>query len=211
MKLLQSLNHSKSSKRARGDRGEPRVVLERRALLAARTLVDRMRSLYRELEQLTGAPIAVHRALACIGDEPGLPASKLADALGMQRPTVSHVLRYLTERGWIERLRSNDDQRSVRIFITAEGRQLLKATSGRAVGTLQRAVGHLRKGELTALATGLETLLTHLPTASPKPIAAGSRRARSMRGPVTAGRTAWPAVSAARPASGSPADRRRAR
>lgn len=140
-----------------------REALERRALLAARAFVDRVRTLYRELERLTGAPIAVHRALACIGAEPGITASKLALALGMQRPALSHVLRGLVERRWVERVRSDADQRSVRLYLTAGGRELLAATAGRAVGALQRGVRQLPVGSLSGLAAGLEGLLTHLP------------------------------------------------
>ena len=144
-----------------------RDSLERRALLAARALVDRMRTLYRELERLTGAPIAVHRALACIGAEPGIAASKLATAVGMRRPALSHVLRGLVDRGWVERVRSDSDQRSVRVYLTTAGRQLLGATAGRAVGALQRAVRQLPNDRLEGLAEGLEDMLTHLP-APPK-------------------------------------------
>jgi hypothetical protein len=67
--------------------------LQRQAVIATRSLVDRMRRLYRELEQLTGAPITLHRATLCIGEEPGLAASDLARRLGMKRPAVSQVLR----------------------------------------------------------------------------------------------------------------------
>lgn len=162
--------------RARKVRAGSREFHERRALLSARTLVDRMRTLYRELERQTGAPIAAHRALSCIGAQPGIPASELALELGMQRPAVSHILRHLAERGWIERVRSESDQRSVQIFVTPEGRQIIKATAGRAVGALQRAVGRLGEGELVALADGLETLLTTLPDLSPKAVASRKER-----------------------------------
>lgn len=144
---------------------QTRAAREQRALLAARALVDRMRTMYRELEQLTGAPIAVHRALACINGEPGIPASRLAASLGMQRSAMSHVLNDLSERGWIERTRDADDQRSIHIYITAEGRKLLQATSGRAVGNLQRAMTHLSDKDLEGVAAGIEMLLTHLPEA----------------------------------------------
>lgn len=146
-----------------------RAGLEREALLAARTLVDRMRTLYRELERMTGAPITMYRALACIGENPGLPASQLAARLGMQRPAVSHVLKGLSARGWIERRRSDGDQRSVRISPTSQGQQILRATSGRAVGTLQRAVRGLSTLELRQLAGGLSSLLALLPEAPPAP------------------------------------------
>jgi DNA-binding MarR family transcriptional regulator len=161
-------------------------------LISARALVDRMRTLYRELERMTDAPITVHRALACIGDEPGIPASRLAARLGMQRPAVSHVLKGLVARGWIERRRHDGDQRSVQIHVTAEGLQILRATSGRAVGTLQRAVRGLSSRELRQLANGLAALLVLLPDAQPShiqsPASIVSRRAANAPGTRPSGR-----------------------
>lgn len=156
---------STPTRRARSTRpaASRRGALERRALLSARELVDRMRTLYRELERLMDAPIAMHRALTCIGEHPGLPASELATRLGMQRPAVSHVLKALVTRRWIERRRDAGDQRSIHIHPTAEGLQILRATGGRAVGTLQRAVRGLSTRELRQLASGLASLLARLP------------------------------------------------
>lgn len=151
-----------------------RGALEREALLSARALVDRMRTLYRELERMTDAPITVHRALTCIGEDPGLSASQLATRLGMQRPAVSHVLKSLAARGWIERRRHEGDQRSVQIHPTAEGQQILRATGGRAVGTLQRAVRGLSSRELQQLATGLASLLARLPDPSSSQLPSGA-------------------------------------
>jgi DNA-binding MarR family transcriptional regulator len=147
----------------KSSRGRDRTSIENRALIGARSLVDRMRTLYRELERLTDAPITLHRALLCVGEEPGIAASQLASRLGMKRPAVSQVLKNLTARGWIERRRSDADQRSVRIFVTTEGRQILKLTSGRAVGILKRAVQALSGDELQRFATGVEALLENLP------------------------------------------------
>ncbi|HEX6396376.1 MAG TPA: MarR family transcriptional regulator [Steroidobacteraceae bacterium] len=158
-----------------------RAALENRALLAARELIDRMRALYRELEQLTGAPIGLHRALVCIGNEPGLQASRLALRLGMQRPAVSQVLKSLTLRGWIERRRSDTDQRAIQIHPTAAGRQLLRATAGRAVFTLQRAVCQLPQPDLERLASSVELLLDLLPEAG-SAVAPASRRHRRKPG-----------------------------
>src|SRR5688572_15613333 len=153
-----------------------RADLERRALLGARALIDRMRRLYRELEQLTDAPIAAHRVLACLGERPGLKASQLASALGMQRPALSQVLKGLVERGWVERVRSESDQRSVRVHLTASGRRVLAATAGRAVGTLQRAVRQLSRTELIGLAAGAEKILLYL--REPKTVGSPQSRAR---------------------------------
>lgn len=167
-------------------------MLERDALLSARSLVDRMRSHYRELERMTDAPITVHRALACIGEEPGIPASRLALRLGMQRPAVSHVLKGLAARGWVERRRHEGDQRSVQIHPTTEGLQILRATSGRAVGTLQRAVRGLSARQLQQLGSGLEALLARLPDAqlprSRPPATTRTRRVANAPQPRSIGR-----------------------
>ena len=161
--------------------GDTRTLLESRALIAARALVDRMRSLYRELERLTGAPITLHRAMMCIAAEPGLPATRLARMLGMRRPAVSQMLKNLEGRGWIERRRLADDHRLIQIHCTAAGRQLLQATAGRAVFTLQRAVCKLPDEHLARLATGIEKLLDQLPP--PAEPAAPPRKRRGRRSP----------------------------
>jgi MarR family transcriptional regulator, organic hydroperoxide resistance regulator len=150
---------------------------ERAALLAARTFVDAMRSRYRDLERQTGASIPMHRALACIAAVPGISASSLASALGMKSPAVSHVLKGLAERGWIERRRIPADQRSVQLHLSAAGRLTVEATAGRAVGTLQRAIGNLSDIEVAALSVGLTALLRTLPP-PPRTAVAPQKRAR---------------------------------
>jgi DNA-binding MarR family transcriptional regulator len=148
---------------------------ERLALLGARSFIDDMRDRYRELERQTGASITMHRALACIAAEPGLSASRLATVLGMKRPAVSHVLKGLAERGWVERQRTASDQRAVLLHLTPAGRQTVQATGGRAVGTLQRALSQLTDPEVAALATGLAALLREL-AVTPHPPSRRSRR-----------------------------------
>jgi DNA-binding MarR family transcriptional regulator len=144
-----------------------RAQHEHTALLLARTLVDRARALYRELEQRTGAPVQAHRALAVIAGEPGIQSSRLASALGMQRSAVSHLLRALAQQGWIERRRSGDDQRSVHLFVTAAGRGIVGATAGRMVGVLQHAVEQLDDTRLVELERSLQALLEHIEAPAP--------------------------------------------
>lgn len=160
----------------------PRAQREHSALLLARTLVDRARALYRELEHRTGAPVQAHRALAVIAAEPGIQSSRLANALGMQRSAVSHLLRTLSLQGWIERRRSGDDQRSVHLFVTTAGRGILGATAGRMVGVLQHAVEQLGDERLAELERSLGALLEHIePPAPGMDKAPARRRPRSAR------------------------------
>jgi DNA-binding MarR family transcriptional regulator len=153
----------RSAARPRIRAAQSRTLLERQALLCARALVDQMRSYYRELEQLTGTPIGMHRALNAIGASPGLQASHLAVTLGMQRPAISQVLKGLVERGWVERVRVESDQRAVLLFLTSGGGKMLQATAGRAVGMLQRAINSLSDRHVQQLADALPVLLQRLP------------------------------------------------
>jgi DNA-binding MarR family transcriptional regulator len=141
-----------------------RTNLENSALLRTRSVVDRMRALYRELEQLTDAPITLHRALLCIGEDPGLSVSVLAVRSGMKRPAMSQALKSMTSRGWVTRRASTTDRRSVHLDLTAAGRQVLKLTSGRAVGMLKRAIQNLTLQDLLQLDAGLAALLEELPS-----------------------------------------------
>lgn len=150
---------------------------ERAALLSARAFIDDMRTRYRELEKQTGASITMHRALDSIAGNPGISASALAAALGMKRPAVSHVLKGLAERGWIDRHRTKADQRSVQLRLTAAGTQIVEATAGSAVGTLRRAVSHLTESEVAALSSGLAALLRELPP-QPRPAMIRPKRDR---------------------------------
>lgn len=149
---------------------------ERIALLSTRAFIDEMRTRYRELEKQTGASITMHRALACIAAGPGISASGLATALGMKRPAMSHILKGLAERGWIDRVRTKADQRAVKLHLTVTGAQVVEATGGRAVGALQRAVSKLSDAEVAALSNGLAALLRELP-ASGRPPTTRVRRA----------------------------------
>jgi DNA-binding MarR family transcriptional regulator len=139
-----------------------RAQLESRALLAARDLVDRMRTVYRDLERLSGAPISMHRGLHAIDADPGLQASKFAAALGMQRPAASHLLRAMVDRGWIRRARAKSDQRAVQIHLTAAGQRMLKLTSGHTAGVLQRSMRALGDADVERLALALPLLVQEL-------------------------------------------------
>lgn len=136
-----------------------RAQREQSALLLARTLVDRTR--------------------AAIAAEPGVPSSQLASVLGMERSALSHLLRTLGQQGWIERRRSDEDQRSVQLYVTPAGNQIQGATAGRMVGVLQHAVEQLDNTRLAEQERSLEGLLKHIvPPAPGMEISAPARRSR---------------------------------
>ncbi|HEX5587587.1 MAG TPA: MarR family transcriptional regulator [Acidimicrobiia bacterium] len=54
-------------------------------------------------------------------------ASNLAERLALARPTVSATIDTLVERALLERTAIDTDRRAVRLTITAEGRELMRA------------------------------------------------------------------------------------
>jgi DNA-binding MarR family transcriptional regulator len=137
-----------------------------------------MRASYRELEQLTGAPITLHRALVVIAARPGITASQLAAALGMKRPAVSHVLKGMAKRAWVERVRTTSDQRSVQLFVAPQGQRIIRDTGGKASGRLQRAMQRLSDVEIDGLAIAMPALMKQLGAGTPTP---RRRTAQAMR------------------------------
>jgi DNA-binding MarR family transcriptional regulator len=58
-----------------------------------------------------------------IDSEEGTPATKIAPALGMEARSLTRMLKSLEEKGWICRKPDPTDGRSIRIFLTALGKE----------------------------------------------------------------------------------------
>ena len=87
-------------------------------------LVSRMnRELTREAARL-GLSLPGARLLALVSRRGEARCSTLAVALGIDAPTLSHVLRGLAERDLVTRNRARDDNRAVEVRLTPEGQAL---------------------------------------------------------------------------------------
>ncbi len=70
--------------------------------------------------------------LISIFQNPGLSQTALVDASGIDRSTLTEVLRRMLDRGMISRSRTPADQRANALFLTEEGRILLESAFGAA-------------------------------------------------------------------------------
>ncbi|BBA98978.1 putative transcriptional regulator [Actinacidiphila reveromycinica] len=73
--------------------------------------------------------------LAALEDEP-LRVTDLPPLVGLTQPRVTTVLHDLHERGLVEKHRSTDDRRVVRVQLTAAGRDLLRDSRERTAAVL---------------------------------------------------------------------------
>ena len=65
--------------------------------------------------------------------------SELAERLQLQHHSVVELIDRLSERGFIERQRDEEDQRRVLIFITASGEEILQTLAGVSLVELRSA------------------------------------------------------------------------
>ncbi len=90
---------------------------------------------------------------------PGLKVSELAKALTIHPSTCSNMLDQLEKKELIRRKRSKSDQRTVHLYLTEKGTQLLAVAPRPAQGTLSVALEHLSDHHLTHLEEGLNQLV----------------------------------------------------
>jgi DNA-binding MarR family transcriptional regulator len=79
--------------------------------------------LYNQKASNYGATMAVGFVLLNIDVEKGTPATKIAPLMGLEARSLTRLLKSLEEQGAIYRKADATDKRSVRIFLTEEGRK----------------------------------------------------------------------------------------
>jgi DNA-binding MarR family transcriptional regulator len=86
----------------------------------------------------------------------GIKVSELASILSIHRSTSSNMLDKLEKKNLISRDRSKSDQRSVHIYITEQGKELLAQAPSPPQGQLSNTLSKLTSEQLTNLETSLQ-------------------------------------------------------
>jgi DNA-binding MarR family transcriptional regulator len=92
----------------------------------------------------------------------GIKVSELASILSIHRSTSSNMLDKLEKRNLISRDRSKSDQRSVHIYITEQGKELLAQAPSPPEGQLSNTLAKLTSEQLTNLETSLQIFIDAL-------------------------------------------------
>lgn len=125
---------------------------------AVRHIVHALRESSRLAEQhvgVTGAQLFVLHRLA---DTPALSVNELAARAHTHQSSVSTVVTRLVDRGFVRRERSTVDARSVRLSLTARGRQILRRAPDVAQERLVRGIERLSATRRRQVASGLRAL-----------------------------------------------------
>ena len=123
-----------------------------------RLIINSTKRHFKWVEQQCGINGAQLWALWELSQTPELRVSELAATMAMHQSTVSILLNKLVKARLIERTRSRDDQRVVKLSITDAGRKLLLLAPKPARGVLPEVLHLLPEDALISL----DNLLAHV-------------------------------------------------
>jgi MarR family transcriptional regulator, organic hydroperoxide resistance regulator len=127
-----------------------------------RRVTNSTRRHFQWIEKETGISGALVSALWELHQAPGMRVSELAQALAVHQSTASNLVDKLQERGLIERDRSTDDQRVVRLHLTRQGENIIRRAPQPAGGLLREALHKLPASTLQNLDRLLAQLMEQL-------------------------------------------------
>jgi MarR family transcriptional regulator, organic hydroperoxide resistance regulator len=137
---------------------EDRDARERAVLRQLRVVFRAIQEHSRWVERRCGVSAAQLWAMWELSARPGLRVSQLSRALSIQQSTASNLLDKLEDKALIARRRGGADQRVVRLYLTAQGEQLLERAPRPAQGALMEALHALPESTLAELTSGLDRL-----------------------------------------------------
>jgi MarR family transcriptional regulator, organic hydroperoxide resistance regulator len=164
----------KPRKTARQGRRPQAKGLALDVLTQFRHVINANKRHFKWVEQQTGVNGTLVGVLCELGRSPGLRVSELAETLAIHQSTASNLLDKLQQQGLIERDRSTEDQRVVRLRLTRSGEALAKRVPQPSRGLLQEALFRLPPASLQGLSRLLEQLLQEMNPSSSKNRVAGS-------------------------------------
>jgi DNA-binding MarR family transcriptional regulator len=102
------------------------------------------------------------RALIELVSARGIAQGELGSLLGLEKSTVSRLAAGLERKGWVRRGRDTDNQRYVRLYLTAEGRDVAGRVWQAWHSRQARILAALSDEERSGLSSGLRGLVRGL-------------------------------------------------
>jgi DNA-binding MarR family transcriptional regulator len=102
-------------------------------------------------EHETEVSLPQYRALVVLGSRGPQRPIDLAEALGVDPSTATRLCDRLSDKRLISRRRQTDDRREVRLDLTAQGRSLVAAVTGRRRREIARILAAVPTAERSAL------------------------------------------------------------
>lgn len=116
-----------------------------------------------ELEHDAGIPLRWYDVLVQLEDSPeGIPMNQLAERILHSKSGFTRVVDRMEEAGLVQRVRPENDRRSILVVLTDEGRTTMEqARRHHRHGIEQHFSSHLADTDIKTLIRALEKLSTH--------------------------------------------------
>jgi DNA-binding MarR family transcriptional regulator/GNAT superfamily N-acetyltransferase len=121
---------------------------------ASRLMVRELGFMQTTLAATDYSPSFVHTIVE-IGDRGALTAGELVELLGLEKSTVSRMVRKLIEAGEIEEIPHEEDARSKKLRLTAQGKKTLRAIDSFARQRVDAALVYLTNEQQQAVSEGI--------------------------------------------------------
>lgn len=105
-----------------------------------------------------GVSISESIALGELSEAGEMSQQELATRLGLEKSTVSRLAAGMEGRGWLSRVRDDENRRLYRLRLTDEGAQVASRVGAELRATHQQLLGRLTPDERRALTVGLGAL-----------------------------------------------------
>jgi DNA-binding MarR family transcriptional regulator len=138
---------------ARTEVGRRATPQAREVLNSLRHIVRSLRVSSRDAEQRVGLSGAQLFVLQCLSRQSPCSVNELAAATATDQSSVSVVVSRLVARGYVKRVTSKLDRRSVELSLTPAGRTLLLAAPEAAQERLLLALSQLKRSEISLLSS----------------------------------------------------------
>ena len=120
---------------------------------ASRAAIAMKRVFERHLGPL-GLKVVDFSILVLVAANPEINQKQIGQALGISAPALAVMVDRLAERGWVERVRSDRDRRTMHLHLTVSGQDLMRRA--------ERIAATMEDGALRMLSTAERALLIEL-------------------------------------------------
>lgn len=142
------------------------LALDRQLCFALYAASLAMTKVYKPLLEPLGLTYPQYLVMLVLWESDGPTVSQLGQRLTLDSGTLTPLLKRLQALGYVQRQRDADDERRVRVLLTAEGRALRARAAGVPPQLLQASGCSL--GELSALTQRLQALRQQLSDFNPR-------------------------------------------
>ena len=141
---------------------DEKITQEQAVTQQLRIIFKAVQAHSKTVEKACGLSSAQLWMLYEVSEAPGVKVSQLAKTLAIHPSTCSNMLDKLEVKELISRDRSKTDQRSVQLYITDMGKELLKNAPVPPQGKLSEALERLSLEQIKKLQSGLDDLINGL-------------------------------------------------